>query len=178
MKGNALQETRHWLQRIVIGLNLCPFAKKDYDEDRVRLVRSKEEGVEARLLELLAECQRLDEDSTVGTTLLVYPTLLGPFEDYLDWLAMAEELLRMEGYEGVYQLASFHPQYRFEGSEAEDPANYTNRSPYPMLHLLREEELTRVLQRHPNPAQIPVRNQEVCRDLGVEGLRALLVDSD
>jgi hypothetical protein len=178
MSDSAVKETKHWLQRIVIGLNLCPFAKKELDEGRVRIVCSVERGHEPLLVELLAECQRLDAEPSIGTTLLVYPESLADFDSYLDVVGMAEELLRMEGYEGVYQLASFHPEYRFEGSAADDAANYSNRSPYPMLHLLREEELSRVLERHPDPTQIPVRNQKVCRDLGIAGLRALLADLD
>lgn len=178
MSEATTQETRHWLQKIVIGLNLCPFAKKEFDDERVHIrcssITDDSFDDEKWLLELEEEWQRLDNDATIGTTLLVYPECFTDFDNFLGALGLAEELLRVAGYEGVYQLASFHPHYRFEGSEADDAANYTNRSPYPMLHLLREAELSRVLKRYPDPAQIPIRNQQVCRDLGTAGLLALL----
>jgi hypothetical protein len=170
--------TRHWLETIVVGLNLCPFAKRELVSDRVRIeVLHPSEGaddLQLRLQALADECELLDKDPDVGTTLLVFPGALEDFHDYLDFLALAEDLLHSLGYEGVYQLASFHPAYQFADSAEDDPANYTNRSPYPMLHLLREAQLTEVLKDYPSPEKIPERNQEVCRELGIPALVALL----
>ena len=170
---SEIEDTRRWLQNLVIGLNLCPFAHKEVKDDRVRIHRSVQEQTESCLLELVEECQRLDEDQDIGTTLLVYPTLFGEFEDYLDYLALAEELLALEGFTGTYQLASFHPNYCFEGCAPDDPANFTNRSPYPMLHLLREADIEAALEHYPDPEQIPRRNQKLCRELGLAKLLAL-----
>jgi hypothetical protein len=171
MSRSPIDETRHWLEQMVVGLNLCPFAKRELVQDRIRIVEAKGE---APLHALAREFQILDNDDEVGTTLLVFPDSLGDFEEYLDTLAAAEEWLQAEGYEGRYQLASFHPDYRFDGSAPDDPANYTNRSPYPMLHLLREEELTQALAGYPDPEGIPARNKAVCRELGIPALSALL----
>ena len=119
------------------------------------------------------EFQILDNDEEVGTSLLVFPHSMLDFDSYLQFLAAAEELLQVSGYEGIYQLASFHPEYRFAESDAEDPANYTNRSPYPTLHFLREEEMARALEGYANPEDIPERNKQKCRELGVPALSAL-----
>lgn len=170
--------TRHWLETLVVGLNLCPFARRELVRDRVRIeVLPPSEGADdgqLRLQALAAECQILDNDPGVATTLLVFPGVLEGFHDYLDFLALAEDLLHSLGYEGIYQLASFHPSYQFADSDEDDPANYTNRSPYPTLHLLREAQLTEVLDDYPAPEEIPERNKEVCRALGIPALAALL----
>ena len=99
----------------------------------------------------MEECVRLDEDESIVTSLLIFPNAFKQFDDYLDIVELAEELLEANGYEGVYQLASFHPQYIFGGAPVNDAANYTNRSVYPMLHLLREEQIEKALERYPNP---------------------------
>jgi hypothetical protein len=106
--------------------------------------------------------------------LLIFSTSLSHFDDYLDFLHVAEQLLSAQGYEGVYQLASFHPDYCFDGANIDDPANYTNRSPYPMLHLLRESSLEKAIDRHPHPEQIPAHNIALTRQLGLAKMQALL----
>ncbi len=174
-------EVRRWVEHVVVGLNLCPFAKRELDADRVRFVVSGAEGDGndadlQRLQELAREYQILDSDDEVATTLVIYPRALQSFDAYLDFLALAEEELVGEGHEGRYQLASFHPQYRFAESAEDDAANYTNRSPYPILHILREEQLALAIASHPDPAQIPLRNKEVCRTLGIVALSALMKD--
>ncbi len=175
MSESPEELTLRWLTQVVVGLNLCPFAKRELDSGRIRIVTTSDGDTESYLRELTKECQILDNDEEVATTLLVYDTSLASFDEYLDYLAMAEELLHLEGYEGVYQLASFHPDYRFaDESQVDDAANYTNRSPYPMLHLIREEDVARAVASHPDPAQIPVRNKRVCRELGIPALSALL----
>jgi hypothetical protein len=127
---------------------------------------------------LIQACEQLDADAETETTLLILPTGWDDFDDYLDLLAIAEQLLIEQHYEGIYQLASFHPDYRFETDLAgeEDPANYTNRSPYPMLHIIRETSIDRAVANHPDPDNIPVRNITLTRELGLEKLRALLAN--
>ncbi len=123
---------------------------------------------------LVLECERLDCDQDIATSLLIYPEQWFEFDVFLDYLAVAESLLEAQGYRGIYQLASFHPQYRFEEAIDSDPANYTNRSPYPMLHLLREDELELALKHYPHPEQIPQQNIQRARTLGESKLRTML----
>ncbi len=170
-------ETLRWLEQVVVGLNLCPFAKREIASERVRIVAHLEErdsdDLEGRLQAVAREFQILDNDEEVGTSLLVFPHSMRDFDDYLQFLEASEELLQVSGYEGIYQLASFHPEYRFAGSDAEDAANYTNRSPYATLHILREDEIARALEGYANPEDIPERNKQKCRELGIPALSAL-----
>ena len=172
---SATAETRRWLERIVIGLGICPFAKNVVAAESVRYQECEPASVAALLDEVIAECRRLDEDKAIRTTLLIYAEGLESFDDYLDVLAAAGDRMAEEGYDGTYQLASFHPRYVFDGCEADDAANLTNRAPYPTLHLLREDDITEALETYPNPEKIPERNMRVCRELGHDGLRALLL---
>ncbi len=167
-------QVRRWVSSVVVGLNLCPFAKHEVDRERVRYRVLADDGAEQALQVILDECALLDNDSNIETTLLIYPQSFKCFDDYLDFHALAEDLLAAEGYEGVYQLATFHPDYCFADSKLDDPANYTNRSPYPMFHIIREESLARALAHHPDPDSIPGRNIELCRDKGLDAMRALL----
>lgn len=169
-----LSATEKWLQNVVIQHNLCPFAKREWDLGRVRLEVIDSVSIEAGLQKLISECRLLDNDLQIETTLLIFSQSLKNFEDYLDFLAMAEDLLVLQGYEGIYQLASFHPAYCFEGLSHDDPANYTNRSPYPMLHLLRETSLEKALQQYPNPESIPKRNVALMGVLGLSKMQNLL----
>lgn len=163
----VIARTRQWVKEIVIGLGFCPFAARPFLEDRIRYVALPDEGIARALEDLLAEARSLDRSPEIETTLVILPMGYEDFEDYLDLLALAEECLIDRGYEGVYQLASFHPEYRFEGQAPDDPANYTNRSPYPMLHLIREDSITRALWHYPDPASIPERNKALARSLGL-----------
>ena len=133
--------------------------------DAIRYALAASADLEGLLHELVAECRRLDADADadIATTLLIAPAGMDDFEVYLDWLELSERLLEDLEYVGVYQLASFHPDYVFDGVEAGDPANATNRSPYPMLHILREAELERALASYPDPESIPERNMATLR---------------
>ncbi len=131
--------------------------------DTIRYALASSVELEGLLHELVAECRRLDADPAIATTLLIAPAGMDDFDDYLDWLELAERLFDDLGYRGVYQLASFHPDYSFDGVEVTDPANATNRSPYPMLHILREAELERALASHADPEAIPERNMALLR---------------
>ncbi|WP_019866160.1 DUF1415 domain-containing protein [Methylovulum miyakonense] len=170
----AISATRAWLQTIIIGYSLCPFAKRELERNSIRYYEEAETGIEKCLLNLIAECARLDNDGSITTTLLIYRHGFTAFDGYLDFLDLAESLLLAQGYEGVYQIASFHPDYCFAGAEPDDPANYTNRSPYPMLHLLRESSIDFAVSNHPDVEGIPQRNIGLTRQLGLEKMQALL----
>ena len=172
--NTPLAATQAWLKSTVIAYNLCPFAGQTLARNRIRFVCQDDSALETCLLHLMDECERLDSDDSIETTLLVYSTAFKDFEDYLDYLAYAEALLAEQGYVGIYQLASFHPDYCFEGSTQDDPANYTNRSPYPMLHLLREDSIAKVVANFPQPENIPEQNVALTRKLGLAKLRDLL----
>lgn len=166
--------TAAWLQSVVIAYGICPFAKREVDNASVAYSVCLDTDIEPCLIHLLEECGRLDEDDSIATLLVIYPKAFVDFDSYLDFLQLAEDLLADQGYEGIYQLASFHPDYCFQGAKFDDAANYTNRSPYPMLHLLREEGLEKALANYPNPEQIPERNIALTRKLGVAKMQALL----
>lgn len=168
-----IMATQHWLSTMVIGLNFCPFAKREYEGDRIHYVIVDACEPQDLLMTLQAEWQRLDQQPEIATTLLIIPYGYEGFMAYLDLVDAAEQVLVMAGYEGIYQLASFHPDYCFADAEQQDPANYTNRSPYPMLHLLREAQLSHVLASHPNPDAIPQANIDKARAMGQEQLEAL-----
>ncbi len=163
---DPLAATRAWVETFVVARDVCPFAGREVARDSVRYVAVPADDPEAALLALFDECRHLDATPEVETTLLVLTPGLEAFEDYLDLLEVAEALLAEQGYEGTYQLASFHPEYVFADAEPEDPANFTNRSPFPMWHLLREAGLERALNHHPDPASIPARNIAAMRELG------------
>jgi len=163
---DPLAATRTWVETFVVARDVCPFAGREMARDTIRYVALPASDGEAALLSLFDACRQLDESPEVETTLLVLTEGLEDFDDYLDLLAVAEALLVEQGYEGIYQLASFHPDYVFADAEPEDPANFTNRSPYPMWHLLREAGLAQALSHHPDPAGIPERNVARMRELG------------
>lgn len=170
--------TRHWLETAVIGLNLCPFAKAVHVKKQVRYAVTAAENADDLLAELAQEFRLLaqTDPKALDTTLLIHPKAMTAFIDYHFFLQEADALLRNEGYEGIFQIASLHPQYEFAGSEPEDIENYTNRSPYPTLHLLREESIDRAVAAFPNAEDIYERNMETLRRLGHEGWRQLLAD--
>jgi len=169
-----ISETKKWLENVVIAHNICPFAKRELERGSIHFVVENSTNMETCLENLIDECARLDEDEAIETTLLIYAEAFADFDEYLDFLEVAQALLEMEDYEGVYQLASFHPRYCFDGSTENDAANYTNRSPYPMLHLLRESSLEKALATYPNPEMIPENNIKLTRELGLEKMKETL----
>jgi hypothetical protein len=166
--------TQTWLKTIIIEYTICPFAKRELERGSIRFSINHDTEIENCLLNLMLECDRLDTDSSIETTLLIYDSAFTAFDDYLDFLELAETLMCEQGYEGIYQLASFHPDYCFEGAAQDDPANYTNRSPFPMLHLLRETSIERAVATYPHPENIPQRNIELTRELRLAKMQALL----
>ncbi len=172
----VIDATRRWVETMVIGLNLCPFARRVVQGDKVRHVVSAATDEESLYQDLGRELQHLATApiATVETTLLIHPGVLTDFLDFNDFLDPADRLVRRLGLDGVIQIASFHPDYQFADTAADDVANYTNRSPYPMLHLLREESITRVAGDPEELAAIPERNVATLRRLGLDEIRRRL----
>jgi hypothetical protein len=175
MNDLALAETRAWVDRAVIGLQLCPFAKAPQVRGQVRYVASEAADADALLGDLVDELKLLAAapPDRIETTLLVHPRVFSQFEDHNDFLEIAEAALAALDLEGVIQIASFHPDYRFAGSEPDDIANATNRSPHPTLHLLREESIERALATFADPDSIFEANIRTMERLGTEGWEAL-----
>jgi hypothetical protein len=167
--------TRAWVERAVIGLNLCPFAKAVYLKDQVRFVVSEARSAGALLADLEGELRSLSgvAADAVDTTLLIHPHVLTDFLDYNDFLDVADAAVTRLGLAGAIQVASFHPEYQFAGMAPDDVTNFTNRSPYPTLHLLREASVDRAVATFPGADEIYQRNMEAMRRLGVAGWVAL-----
>jgi uncharacterized protein len=165
----VIDRTRRWIATMVIGLNLCPFARRVFEADAIRFVVSDAKDETALLADLTKEMKALASMpiKLVETTLLIHPHALGDFLDYNDFLALADRRVAALGLEGVIQIASFHPLYRFAESEANAVEDYTNRSPYPMLHLLREDSISAVANDSEELLEIPRRNIETLRKLGL-----------
>jgi hypothetical protein len=169
------QHVQNWLKTIIIGYNFCPFAQPEFEQNRIYYCIDNRLSLKKNAKTLINEAQRLDNNPDIETTLLIYTSNFKDFDDFLDYLELANYLLNNQGYEGIYQLASFHPNYCFANSDDHDPANYTNRSPYPILHLIRESSIERALQFYPHPDKIPERNIALTRELGLAKMQALLV---
>lgn len=175
MKAEQIvKQTENWLTSFIIHYNICPFARREQETGSIYYSVVESTKTEQCLEAVFSECQRLDTEIAIKTTLIIFPHQFALFDDYLDFLNLAEILLAGQNYEGVYQLASFHPNYCFEGEDTNDAANYTNRSPYPMLHLIREDSLEQALQSYPNPEQIPKRNIKLTRKMGANRIQDLL----
>ncbi|MFW5968893.1 MAG: DUF1415 domain-containing protein [Persicimonas sp.] len=172
---NAHQNTRKWLEEAVIGLNLCPFARSVVEDDAVRIAVNGATSFDAAIDAALDEVDRLLEASPddIATTLIVTPDALGDFDDFLDAVAVLEELLRRAHADEIVQLAHFHPDYRFEGTEPDALENYTNRAPYPTIQLLRVAQVAEAIDSHPDPESIPDDNIERLEAMGREAVEAL-----
>ena len=173
---DPIADTRRWLERAVIGLNLCPFAKAVVAKQQLRIVLSDASTPDALLAQLGEELLLLRDTPAdqIDTTLLVHPDVLGDFLDYNDFLEQADAPVDALELDGVLQVASFHPDYQFAGSEPDAVENFTNRSPYPTLHLLREDSVSRAVDAYPDPDAIIERNVATLRALGVDGWHKLL----
>lgn len=171
---HIIKPVKKWVETLVVGLNLCPFAKREVLAGKVRFTVSEEKTEEQLLIDLQAELDLLEHEPDIETTLLIVPEVLQNFYDFNQFLDDVDGLLVEMSLDGVYQVASFHPDYQFGGTEPDDVENYTNRSPYPILHLIREESLERAVARHPNPAGIPERNIALMDSQGPEKMQALL----
>lgn len=159
---------------MVVGQNLCPFARREVQKGRVHYFVSRSGDEEQLLMDLHDQLLRLQGDAAIETLLLVHPWVLGDFAEYNRFLDVVDALLEHMGLLGAFQIASFHPRYRFAGSAAEDLGNFTNRSPYPLLHVLREDSLERAIAAHGDVSAIPLRNVAHLRALGRTGVYELL----
>jgi len=171
-----IDKTKHWLTSFIVKLNICPFAKREIARNSLNynVVQAKKlpQALEALLMELLF----LDTNSSIETTLMIFPFIFKDFYLYLDFVDYAERLIHEQGYEGTYQLATFHPDYCFADTEFDDVSNYTNRSPYPMIHILREESLEKAIKNYGDTEQIPQKNIATLKKLGLEKIKLILSD--
>jgi uncharacterized protein len=170
-----IAQIKEWLEKAVIGLNLCPFAKAVHLKKQIRYVVSEATDEETLLQDLVLELRHLEKTNAneTDTTLLIHPKVLNDFMEYNEFLGLADVAVQRLGLEGVIQVASFHPQYRFAGTTDDDIANYSNRSQYPLLHLLREESVTKAVDAYPDVEKIPDRNIETLTKLGHDGWKKL-----
>ena len=170
-----IEQTRHWLEAAVIGLNLCPFAKAVHTRGQIRWTESTATDVKSLMTDLVHEIQLLAaaDPEAIDTTLLVHPQVLSDFLDYNDFLDLADAALEELGLDGVLQIASFHPRYQFDGTAPDDASNLSNRSPHPTLHLLREDSVERAVAAFPEAEAIFEKNIETLRALGPEGWATL-----
>jgi hypothetical protein len=168
-----INQTKKWISDVVIGCNFCPFAAVVIKQQKIHYQVETSNDMNTYLSVFLQELKRLDEDPGIETSFLIFPDSFQSFEDYLNLLFLTEKVLKKEGYEGIYQLASFHPLYLFAGTTENDASNYTNRSVYPMLHLLREESIDRALKQYSQPENIPVRNVQFANEKGLVYMKML-----
>ena len=170
------RQTKNWVEHFVIALNLCPFARSPFERQSIRYSVSQAQSTEDLLRDLILELQKINSNLDIETALLIHPQVLQDFADYNDFLAVVDAVLEDMELDGIIQVASFHPNYCFAGEEVSDVSNYTNRSPYPMLHILREASLEVVLKTYPNPEEIPDRNIELTRSIGLDAMKAILAN--
>ncbi|MDW3094257.1 MAG: DUF1415 domain-containing protein [Gammaproteobacteria bacterium] len=169
-----IKAVQNWIKTFIVELNLCPFAKREVVKNRVRYVATEATTEEQLLAALAVELELLSESTSIETTLLIHANVLSDFYDYNQFLGLADGLLQEMKFDGVFQIASFHPQYQFSGTDASDAENYTNRSPYPILHLLREESMEQAIAEYADADKIPTRNIALMNDKGVEKLKEML----
>ncbi len=157
---------KYWLENTIIKFDFCPFAKREFEQKSIhyKVIENADRG--NQLTSITEQLGYLDKNPDIETILVIFPKGLESFFDYIDFLAMANELNARLGYEGIYQLASFHPDYCFEEVKQDDASNYTNRSPYPIIHILREASIEKVLAHFENPDAIPERNIKQAKMLG------------
>jgi len=169
----AENSVNEWLENVVVGLNLCPFSKQPYSQNRIRIKADLCQQEEQAFESIIHEINLLDEtdEKELETTLLVFPELFDDFDHYNDFLHTANDFIKLRGWEGVYQIASFHPDYQFAGTEKADAENFTNRSPYPILHFIREASLSAAIEAYPDVDEIPERNIALMNSLSDSDLK-------
>lgn len=170
----VITDTKNWVSNVVVGCNFCPFAAKEVKKGSIQYTVLEAATLKTTLEAVVRAMLQLDSDDSIETTLLILPGSFLLFNDYLNMLDKAETLLDKENYSGIYQMASFHPEYLFAGSNNEDPSNYTNRSPYPMLHFLRESSITRAVDSYPGIDEVPQRNIAYAKNKGLLYMQQLM----
>ena len=169
-----ITQTKKWITHVVVGCNFCPFAARELIKGSIHYEVLENADTQKVLEAVAAAMQQLDNEPNIETTLLILSFSFFNFDEYLDLLEDAETLLEKEGYEGIYQVASFHPAYLFAESTEDDPSNYTNRSPYPMLHFLREDSVSKAVDSYPNINEVPERNIKFAHEKGLLYMQQLL----
>ena len=169
-----IDATKQWLDEIIIGLNFCPFAKKEFVNNTIHYFVSEQTQVKKALEELIAQCNFLKDHEQLETTLLIYTDGFRSFERYLDLVEYGNDLLIESGFEGIFQLASMHPEYCFADEDYDDASNFTNRSPYPMIHIIREASMEKVLKVYKDPEQIPENNIALAHQKGSQYFQTVL----
>lgn len=172
------RRVEEWLRTIVIGLNLCPFAAAEYRKNRIRFKVSNAESEQSCVVDLVSELSLIKRRTEIETTLLILPVAFLNFEQFNDFLGFVDSLLVEMNLEGEFQIASFHPDYQFAGTHVDDVENFSNRSPYPILHILRETSLSEAIDRHPDTEKIPIDNIALLNRLGREHMLGLLKACD
>ncbi len=167
-------KTRNWITNVVVACNFCPFAAREMKRGSIHYEVINEATTITALKAVMKMILQLDEDEQIETSLLIMPDSFSDFNDYLNLLEKAEAMLANNNYEGIYQIASFHPEYMFAGSNETEPSNYTNRSPYPMLHFLREESVTKAIAGYPDIENVPKRNMAFTNEKGLTYMKQLL----
>lgn len=173
----VIQQTRQWIQQVVIGCGFCPFATKVMTENTIEYQVVAGTALHTHAEIMLSALKKLEDNPSIETTLVIFPAAYAHFSAYLNFVKQTEKLSNRKGYEGIFQIASFHPQYLFGGSNESDAANYTNRSPYPMLHLLREESVAKAIAYYPDADHIPERNIKFAQQKSLAYMQGLLMRS-
>lgn len=173
---NLVVSIKLWVEKFVIGLNLCPFARHPFQKSQIRFAVSNEEGIENQATNFWKEIILLEKEGSdkISNSLIILPTGFEDFEEYLLLIEICEDLLEMQGKSANFQIASFHPDYQFAETEMEDPRNFTNRSPFPLIHILRSEEVELAIKHHPNTLEIPEINEQKMEELGTEKLKKMM----
>lgn len=174
----VIKKTALWINSFIIHLNICPFAKKVIENNSLKFKACLAESTNDALELFIAEIKQLNQQPEIETTLLIFPYLFENFLDYLDFLDRAEDYLLKQDYEGIYQLASFHPNYYFAGTDPDEVSNYTNRSPYPMIHILREDSVEKAISYYGNTEEIPAANIALLKQLGLDKVKEILISSE
>ena len=171
---HEIEQTKQWLSQVIIGLNFCPFAKKEFVNQTIHYHLSEKAQLKPALVEFLAQCHYLNDNPDIETSLLIYSDGFRDFNRFLDLVDDSNDLIVEHGFEGVFQIATFHPEYCFADADYDDASNYTNRSPYPTLHLIREQSMERVLSVYKNPEAIPDNNIALAEKMGADYFQTLL----
>ncbi len=172
----VIAKSKAWVEQLIVKFNICPFARREVERNSIRYVVADNRKAAEVLEVLVKECEFLDQNMDTETTLIMLPAGFEGFYAYLDLLDTANELLAVQGYEGTYQLASFHPDYCFEGEKQDAASNYTNRAPYPTLHILREESIEKALSSYDDPESIPDRNMAFAEKKGADFFQKILAN--
>ena len=174
MTNIAISQTREWVSSVIVKYNFCPFARKEVENNCIHYIVSNANTIDDAVMDMLEQCIELDRESERETTLIMFDNGFSDFEDFLDLVDLANALLVAQGFEGKYQIANFHPDYVFADSNETDPANYTNRAPFPTLHLIREASMSEALENYDEPESIPEHNINLARRKGIDFWQQLL----